>query len=76
MPSVSPPLFLDAAVVLTNVTDSGAEKKELCLRLGAEVWIDFKETQDIVAAVKAATGGAGAHSAVVTTASVSIVFTL
>lgn len=51
--------------------DSGAEKKELCLRLGAEVWIDFKETQDIVAAVKAATGGAGAHSAVVTTASPS-----
>ncbi|MBY0594931.1 zinc-binding dehydrogenase, partial [Bacillus bingmayongensis] len=32
---------------------------------------DFKESKDIVADVKAATGGEGAHSAVVTTASPS-----
>ncbi|KAF4564657.1 alcohol dehydrogenase [Pleurotus pulmonarius] len=51
--------------------DSGEEKKKLCLELGAEVWIDFKESKDIVADVKAATGGEGAHSAVVTTASPS-----
>ncbi|KIY64550.1 GroES-like protein [Cylindrobasidium torrendii FP15055 ss-10] len=48
--------------------DSGEEKKKLCLDLGADAWIDFKETKDIVAAVKAATGGEGAHSAIVTTA--------
>ncbi|KAF9031520.1 GroES-like protein [Hymenopellis radicata] len=51
--------------------DSGEEKKQLCLKLGAEVWIDFKESKDIVGDVKAATGGLGAHSAVVTTASPS-----
>ncbi|KAG7448418.1 uncharacterized protein BT62DRAFT_985772 [Guyanagaster necrorhizus] len=48
--------------------DSGAEKKKLCLSLGAEVWIDFKESKNIVDDVKAATGGFGAHSAVVTAA--------
>ncbi|KAK0244960.1 chaperonin 10-like protein [Armillaria nabsnona] len=48
--------------------DSGAEKKKLCESLGAEVWIDFKESKDIVEDVKAATGGFGAHSAVVTAA--------
>ncbi|KAK0203873.1 chaperonin 10-like protein [Desarmillaria ectypa] len=48
--------------------DSGAEKKKLCLSLGAEVWIDFKESKNIVEDVKAATGGFGAHSAVVTAA--------
>ncbi|KAK0219893.1 chaperonin 10-like protein [Armillaria fumosa] len=48
--------------------DSGAEKKKLTLSLGAEVWIDFKESKDIVADVKAATGGFGAHSAVITAA--------
>ncbi|PBK94887.1 GroES-like protein [Armillaria gallica] len=48
--------------------DSGAEKKKLTLSLGAEVWIDFKESKDIVADVRLATGGYGAHSAVVTAA--------
>ncbi|EJU01966.1 mannitol-1-phosphate dehydrogenase [Dacryopinax primogenitus] len=47
--------------------DTGAEKKALCERLGAERWIDFKETKDIVAAVKAATpDGDGPHAAIVT----------
>ncbi|KAG7439965.1 GroES-like protein [Guyanagaster necrorhizus] len=48
--------------------DTGAEKKKLCESLGAEVWIDFKESKNIVEDVKAATGGFGAHSAVVTAA--------
>ncbi|KAI6124578.1 chaperonin 10-like protein [Pisolithus croceorrhizus] len=48
--------------------DTGAEKKDLCLALGAEKWIDFKETQDIVGAIKEACDGQGAHCAVVTTA--------
>lgn len=55
---------------LIRLLDTGAEKKKLCLSLGADRWIDFKESKDIVADIKAATGGQGAHSAVVTTASV------
>ncbi|KAI0064343.1 GroES-like protein [Artomyces pyxidatus] len=49
--------------------DTGAEKKALCLQLGAEKWIDFKETKDLVKDIKEATGGAGPHAAVVTAAS-------
>jgi hypothetical protein len=52
--------------------DSGAEKKKLCLSLGAENWIDFAESEDIVKDVKDITGGLGAHAAIVTTASVSL----
>ncbi|KNZ80182.1 Alcohol dehydrogenase 1 [Termitomyces sp. J132] len=51
--------------------DSGSQKKKLCKDLGADVWIDYKESKNIVQDVKKATGGAGAHSAVVTTASPS-----
>ncbi|KAK7443536.1 alcohol dehydrogenase [Stygiomarasmius scandens] len=51
--------------------DTGAEKKELCLKLGAEKWIDFKESKDIVQDIRDATGGQGAHSAVVTSAASS-----
>jgi len=49
--------------------DTGMDKKKLCLDLGADKWIDFNETKDIVADIKAATDGLGAHSAIVTTAS-------
>ncbi|KAG6885632.1 hypothetical protein C0993_012050 [Termitomyces sp. T159_Od127] len=49
--------------------DSGAQKKKLCMDLGADVWIDFMESKNIVQDVKKATGGAGAHSAVVTATS-------
>ncbi|KAJ7511645.1 chaperonin 10-like protein [Mycena galericulata] len=51
--------------------DTGADKKKLCLELGADKWIDFKETKDLVAEIKAITDGFGAHSAVVTAASSS-----
>ncbi|KIY64544.1 mannitol-1-phosphate dehydrogenase [Cylindrobasidium torrendii FP15055 ss-10] len=51
--------------------DSGEEKRQLCLDLGADAWVDFKESKDIVAAVKAATDGQGAHSAIVTASSPS-----
>ncbi|KAG6828822.1 hypothetical protein H0H92_006647 [Tricholoma furcatifolium] len=51
--------------------DSGPEKKKLCHELGADVWIDFKESKNVVEDVKKATDGLGAHSAVVTTASPS-----
>lgn len=55
-----------------GITDTGDHKKQLCQKLGADVWIDFKESKDIVADVKNATGGQGAHSAVVTSASVCL----
>ncbi|KAJ4482227.1 chaperonin 10-like protein [Lentinula aciculospora] len=48
--------------------DTGEAKKELCLKLGAEKWIDFMECKDIVSEIVATTSG-GAHSAVVTSAS-------
>lgn len=49
--------------------DTGAEKKQLCLELGADKWIDFKESKDIVKDIKDATNGLGAHSTIVTSAS-------
>ncbi|KAL0578081.1 alcohol dehydrogenase [Marasmius crinis-equi] len=49
--------------------DTGKEKRDLCLSLGAEKFIDFKTSKDIVAEVIAATDGKGAHSAVVTSSS-------
>ncbi|KAI0311100.1 GroES-like protein [Amylostereum chailletii] len=48
--------------------DTGAEKKELCLKLGASKWIDFKETKDLVQDIRDATDGLGAHATVVTAA--------
>jgi propanol-preferring alcohol dehydrogenase len=48
--------------------DSGEEKRELCEKLGAEVWLDFAKTKDIVSAIRDATDGLGAHAAVVTAA--------
>ncbi|THH17033.1 hypothetical protein EW146_g3705 [Bondarzewia mesenterica] len=46
--------------------DSGADKKKLCLALGAEKWIDFIESTDLVKDVVAACDGIGAHAALVT----------
>jgi propanol-preferring alcohol dehydrogenase len=46
--------------------DTGTEKQKLCLELGAEKWIDFKETTDLVRAIKDACDGLGPHAAVVT----------
>ncbi|KAF9239793.1 hypothetical protein BU15DRAFT_87816 [Melanogaster broomeanus] len=46
--------------------DTGEEKKRLCLELGAEKWIDFKETSNLVEAIKDACDGLGPHCALVT----------
>jgi len=48
--------------------DTGEEKRKLCLKLGAEKWIDFKETKDLVKDIQDATDGFGPHSAVITAA--------
>ncbi|KXT09627.1 hypothetical protein AC579_10475 [Pseudocercospora musae] len=48
------------------VVDSGATKKELALRLGAEDFIDFKEEGDIPGRIKKLADGIGAHGVLVT----------
>jgi hypothetical protein len=62
-------------------SDTGAERKALCLSLGASHWIDFKgpaqsdETVDgsvnVVKEVLKVTDGRGAHAAIVTAHDVS-----
>lgn len=47
--------------------DAGKEKEELCLRLGAEKFIDFVECKDVVAEVMRITTW-GAHGVIVTAA--------
>ncbi|AFR95345.1 alcohol dehydrogenase, propanol-preferring [Cryptococcus neoformans] len=46
--------------------DTGAAKEKLVKSLGADAWVDFKTTKDLVADVKAATGGQGPAAAIVT----------
>jgi len=46
--------------------DTGESKKQLALSLGAEKWVDFKESKDIIADVQAATGGLGPQVAIIT----------
>jgi propanol-preferring alcohol dehydrogenase len=48
--------------------DTGEEKKQLCTQLGADHWIDFKESKDIVKDIVDHTDGLGAHSTIVTAA--------
>jgi alcohol dehydrogenase, propanol-preferring len=48
------------------VIDTGDAKKKLSLEVGAEVFIDFKETQDLAEEVKKVTDGIGAHGVFVT----------
>lgn len=45
--------------------DTGSAKRDLCLSIGASVWIDFKESPDVAKEVRDATGGAGAHAAII-----------
>lgn len=45
--------------------DSGEDRRDLCLELGAERWIDFRETVDLAADINSITEG-GAHAALVT----------
>ena len=45
--------------------DTGDAKKKLCVGLGAEKWIDFKESSDLVKDVQAATDGLGPEAAII-----------
>ncbi|KAF5349562.1 hypothetical protein D9756_008831 [Leucocoprinus leucothites] len=47
--------------------DTGEDKKALVLSLGAEKWVDFKESKNLAADVQAATGGAGPQVAIIAT---------
>lgn len=48
------------------VIDAGEAKRKMSMECGAETFIDFKEEQDVAAAVKKAAGGIGAHGVIVT----------
>jgi len=54
--------------------DTGEQKKALTLRLGAEKWIDFRESKNLVADVVAATDGLGPHCAVIVSAATATPF--
>jgi alcohol dehydrogenase, propanol-preferring len=58
-------------VIVAIVADTGEDKKKLSLDLGAESFIDFELTKDLVKDIKHRTGDEGAHAAVITAANVS-----
>lgn len=45
--------------------DTGDLKKKLCIGLGAEKWVDFRESKDLVKDVQAATDGLGPEAALI-----------
>ncbi|KAJ7334913.1 chaperonin 10-like protein [Mycena albidolilacea] len=49
--------------------DTGDAKRDLCLKLGAEKWVDFKISKDVIQDVKDAADGIGPHAAVVVSSS-------
>ncbi|TPX17628.1 uncharacterized protein E0L32_012073 [Thyridium curvatum] len=49
--------------------DGGDEKRESCLKLGADTFVDFKTSKDTVAEIRAASGGAGPDAVLLLAAS-------
>ncbi|KAG8736007.1 alcohol dehydrogenase [Ceratobasidium sp. 414] len=49
--------------------DSGDEKKALCEKLGAEAFVDFKTSGNMIEEIKKAADGLGPHAAIVASAS-------
>lgn len=49
--------------------DSGAEKQALCKKLGADAFVDFSTTKDLIKEVRSHTDGFGPQAAIVTAAS-------
>ncbi|KAF8587190.1 GroES-like protein [Ramaria rubella] len=49
--------------------DTTEEKKKLSLELGAEAFVDFKQTKDLVKDIQKHTGVEGAHAAIIAAAS-------
>ncbi|WWC90443.1 uncharacterized protein L201_005378 [Kwoniella dendrophila CBS 6074] len=58
--------YAKAAGLKVVAIDTGAHKEKLVKSLGADAWVDFKTSKDIVADIKAATDGLGPHAALVT----------
>ena len=54
--------------------DTGDLKKKLCLDLGAEKWVDFRESKDLIKDVQAATDGLGPEAAVIAAGDVRGIF--
>ena len=48
------------------LVDTGAERKTMCEKYGAEAFVDFKEVEDTCAEVVKLTDGVGAHGVFVT----------
>lgn len=48
------------------VIDTGADKKALCMKMGAEAFVDFRETKDVVSEVVKIADGLGVHAVFVT----------
>lgn len=46
--------------------DGGEAKKELCLSMGAEAFVDFTQEKDVIGKVIEIAGGIGAHGVLVT----------
>lgn len=46
--------------------DGGNEKRELCMKLGCEAFVDFTKVEDVVKEVIQITDGKGAHGIFVT----------
>lgn len=49
--------------------DAGEDKRALALSLGAEMFVDFTESSNLIAEIMGAVGGGGPHFALLTTAS-------
>ncbi|CAE6499395.1 unnamed protein product [Rhizoctonia solani] len=64
-----PVSFVERPVVQESELKPGQVKKELCLKLGAESFIDFKKSGNLVEDVMRAADGVGVHAAIVTSGS-------
>jgi propanol-preferring alcohol dehydrogenase len=53
--------YAKAMGVRTIAIDSGDEKRKMCAELGAETFIDFATSKNLVSDVQQATGGLGPH---------------
>ncbi|KPI39411.1 Alcohol dehydrogenase 1 [Cyphellophora attinorum] len=62
-------LYAKAMGMRVIAIDGGADKGKMCLSIGADHFIDFLETPDLVSEVQKLTDGLGAHGLIVTASS-------
>lgn len=68
-----PDLLYHGMALNPLLADTGEEKKKLVLSLGAERWVDFRESKDVIDDVKKAVDGQGVHGAVIAAGDVSFI---